>query len=109
MFVILHLEMCNKPCILIVDTGADISIIKENILNPKQNIYPKRKCTINGITEGKLESVGLTYTNIVMNDVQIPINFQVVPKEFPICTDGILGRDFLANYACNICLKSWLL
>lgn len=101
--------MCEKICTLIVDTGADISVIKENILNPNQHIYPAQKCIINGITEGKTESIGLTYTNIKIDYNKIPANFQVVDKNFPICTDGILGRDFLANYGCNICLKSWLL
>lgn len=101
--------MCEKPCTLIVDTGADISIIKENSLVLTQNIYPKYNCTINGVTDGKTKSVGLTYTNLLINNVNIPANFQVVDKNFPICTDGILGRDFLAEHGCNICLKSWLL
>lgn len=101
--------MCANPCTFIIDTGADISIIKENSLNLTQNIFPKYKCIINGVTDGKINSIGITYTNILIDDLTIPAKFQVVDKNFPICTDGILGRDFLAEHGCNICLKSWLL
>lgn len=101
--------MCEKPVNLIVDTGADVSIIKENLLNEFQKIYINQKCTINGVTDGKVETIGRTSTNILINDTSIPHNFQVVTKNFPIQTDGILGRDFLAKYGCNICLKTWLL
>lgn len=101
--------MCEKPCTLIVDTGADVSLIKENILKPITNIYTAQKCILNGITEGKSESIGLAHTNVEINGVEIPIDFQVVESNFPFRTNGILGRDFLTKYGCNICLKSWLL
>lgn len=108
-FITLKLEMCDKPCTFIVDTGADISIIKEHILEPSTNIYTKHKCIINGVTRGKIETIGIAYTNILLNHMKIPANFQVVEKDFPIITDGIVGRDFLAHYGTNICLRSWLL
>lgn len=38
-FVTLKLEMCEKPVTLIVDTGADVSLIKENVLKHLTNIY----------------------------------------------------------------------
>lgn len=101
--------MCDKSCTLIVDTGADVSLIKENILQPTTNIYTNHKCMINGVTSGQIETIGISHTNILMNGVKIPLNFQVVDKEFPIATDGILGRDFLAHYGTKICLKTWLL
>lgn len=108
-FITLKLEMCDKSCTLIVDTGADISLIKENILQKSTNIYTNHKCIINGVTSGKIETIGISHTNILMNGVKIPLNFQVVDKEFPIATDGILGRDFLAHYGTNICMRTWLL
>ena len=101
--------MCDKSCTLIVDTGADVSLIKENILQPTTNIYTNHKCMINGVTSGQIETIGISHTNSLMNGVKIPLNFQVVDKEFPITTDGILGRDFLAHYGTKICLKTWLL
>ena len=101
--------MCDKPCNLIVDTGADISIIKENTLEQLQNIYPQRNCIINVITKGSIESVGKTYTNILINNFKIPHEFQVVEKDFPISPDGILGKYFLSKYGCNIYLKSWII
>lgn len=101
--------MCEKPVNLTVDTGADVSIIKENLLNEFQKIYIKQKCTIKGVTDGKIETIGSTPTNIIIDNTSIPHNFQVVTKHFPIQTDGILGRDFLAKHGCNICLKTWLI
>lgn len=108
-FVTLKLEMCRQPVTLIVDTGADISIIKENTMKPLENIYIDENCMINGVTDGKLKTIGCTYTNILINNYKIPQKFQAVTKDFPIFADGILGRDFLVNFECNICLKTWLL
>lgn len=101
--------MCEKPVNLIVDTGADVSIIKENLLNEFQKMYINQKCTINGVADGRIETIGRTSTNIIIDGTVLPHHFQVVAKKNPIKSDGILGRDFLAKYGCNICLKTWLL
>lgn len=33
----------------------------------------------------------------------------MVDSNFPICTDGILGRDFLSFYKCNLNYDTWIL
>lgn len=108
-FATLKIETCDKPVILIVDTGADVSIIKENTLKYDTDIYVNQNCIINGVTDGKLQTIGCTYTNVILNNFKIPHTFQAATKDFPIFADGILGRDFLVKYGWNICLRTWLL
>lgn len=88
-FVTLKLETCDKTVTLIVDTGADVSIIKETTLKYDTDIYVNQNCIINGVTDGKLQTICCTYTNVLLNNFKIPHTFQAVTKDFPIFADGI--------------------
>lgn len=108
-FICVKLEMTSQHATLLIDTGADISVFKENLVSKNQIFYPQQKCTVSGITNEKIQSIGITHTNIEINGMQIPVSFQIVNNDFPIPTDGILGRDFLTLYKCNIDYDNYLL
>lgn len=56
-----------------------------------------------GITEGEIETLAVTETVLDFgNGLQVNHSFHLVKPEFPILTDGILGRDFLSLFRCNI-------
>lgn len=101
--------MAVAPNLFIVDCGSDISIVKANKIKSSQIYYPSEKCEIIGIGHGNISTIGTTYANILLNGLQIPHKFHIVEDNFPIPTDGILGRDFLVNYKCKIDYDSWLL
>lgn len=85
-----------------VDTQADISLIKCKSLNPFTQFDPCRKVNIFGVTDGVTQSLGVTHTSLVCKSIVLAHSFHVVKDGFPIETDGILGRDFIKKFLCNL-------
>lgn len=93
-----------------IDTGADISIFKLNKVLNNQPIDKNNKCTISGISGKKLETYASTETFLTFQGrFMLKQKFFLVDGNFPIPTDGILGRDFLVNNKCNLNFETWLL
>lgn len=79
-----------------------MSLIKENSLNKSAVINTSNTITISGITKGSVKSIGTIQSNLLLGDDlhTIPITFHVVQSDFPIPSDGIIGRDFIKSHAC---------
>lgn len=93
--------------IFLIDTQAQISIIKINTLHSNTQINTDEKFNITGVTDGRVVSLGCYTESIFLdNKTKIPQNFQVVSAKFPIPTAGILGQDFIWNNKCTICADS---
>ena len=92
-----------------VDSGSDISVIKAHKVKPSQIYYPSNKCSVTGVGNGASTTLGDTNVNININNETLTQNFHIVDQNFPIPTDGILGRDFLTNWKCNIDYDTWIL
>lgn len=92
-----------------LDSGSDISIIKAQHIKPSQIYFPDNKCNITGIGTGSETTLGDTKSNVIVEDLTLPQKFHIVRNNFPIPTDGILGRDFFCKYRCNIDYDSFLL
>ncbi|XP_055597534.1 uncharacterized protein LOC129747381 [Uranotaenia lowii] len=108
-FVKLRLNASNKICSFLVDTGADISILKFGAINPNWTYNPDNRCSIRGITTEEKVSYGTINCLIDTENYALESSFHLVGNDFPIPTDGILGRDFLARYKCEINYDSWML
>lgn len=92
----------NGQRIFLIDTQADISVIKESALNYDTSINSGDTITIKGVTSSKTESLGTTETTIILDEVDIPHTFHVVPSDFGIPSDGIIGKDFIKLHRCNL-------
>lgn len=92
----------EQPITLIIDTGADISIIKNHKINSHQVIYHNEYCNIKGITNEAVRSLGTTTTDLLLREYSCKHTFHLVSQNFPIPADGILGRDFFYKYKCII-------
>lgn len=101
--------MSDVKLSFIVHCGSDILVIKCGVVRPNQIYYPGQKCDKSGIGHGNVSTLGTTQANITLNDTKIPQTFHIVRNDIPIPTDGILGRDFLITYKCNVDYDSWLL
>lgn len=102
--------MANSICTLLVDSGADISIFKINKLNPQQLVNSSIRTKLTGITEGEIETIALTETELNFgHNIMSTHKFHLVNPSFPIQTDGILGRDFFSSHKCTIDYNTWLL
>lgn len=86
-----------------IDTGAEISLLKVSYLDDDAIVYPNQKICIKGITSESLETLGVCPSVLELTDVHhIKQNFQIVSHNFPIPCAGILGKDFLSSYGCKI-------
>jgi hypothetical protein len=85
----------EEELLFLIDTGADISLLKGEKLIEMMEFDPKRKMKVkcvDGIVEARLELSS-----------SVPHNFHLVSKHVDIPCDRILGRDFLQNANANIC------
>lgn len=57
---------------------------------------------IKGITNDIVRSLGTTSLDFFFNDITISHRFHVVPDEFNIPSDGIIGKDFNRRFHCVI-------
>lgn len=109
-FIELYVYMTNSRCSFIIDSGSDISVFKRDKILNQQQINPTKRFQITGITDGITETIAETETTLgFVNGLKLKHNFQIVNSNFPIPTDGILGRDFFCKYRCTIDYDQWLL
>lgn len=84
-----------------IDSGAEISLLKDqNIIDffPRSN----EKCYISGVTNGRAIANGAVYTDILIGNARITQKFYIIPNNFPINCEAILGVDFLRRYAVQL-------
>lgn len=82
---------------MLVDTGAQISLINNKIIADQTLINPENKITIQSI-HGSERTLGDISANIHKNNQVIPIQLQVTKNSF-LKEDGILGYDILGEKA----------
>jgi hypothetical protein len=82
----------NKKCNLLVDSGAQLNIIKGDQI-PSNIILENRKIHLSGITDKTIETLGV----LKMNINGLNIDFHVAPPSFCLPYDGILGIKILTE------------
>lgn len=101
---------CKNDTTFIPDTGAEISIIKENLVLNNSEINEHDFCFITGVTEGRIKTLGKVYITLYVEEFQLTQPFYVVPDDTPIPVDGLLGKIFHKKYKAAVdyrdnCLK----
>jgi len=91
----------NTKIKLLIDTGADISLIKKDII-PENLLFENDICRINGISDKEIISLGVSNLTLYLEDQKFKHKFYVINEEINLNTDGIIGRDFLMKYNCKI-------
>lgn len=109
-FIKLKVEMTKTFCTFMIDSGSDISLFKLGKVSGTQIVDRGKTCRLTGITNGCVETFAHTTTKLCFeNTLELYHSFYLVRDDFPIFTDGILGRDFLTKFKCNINYEYWLL
>ncbi|KAF0765588.1 Uncharacterized protein FWK35_00006034 [Aphis craccivora] len=80
---------------LLIDSGAEMNLIKLSALNGQVVINECEKRTIKGINETPIFTIGTIITTMQINGVGVLVKFDVVFDDFPINESGIIGRNFL--------------
>ncbi|VVC39111.1 Aspartic peptidase domain,Zinc finger, CCHC-type [Cinara cedri] len=83
---------------LFIDTGADLNIIKINVLQDDVMMVSDSKIyKLQGINDQLVSTLGSTTLNVSINNKVYETEFHVVNSNFPINGDGILGNPFLKD------------
>lgn len=108
-YIKLNLNNSSKTLTFLVDTGADISLIKVNSISFNCEIDENSQLDISGITKTSTKTLGTCALKILINNNTFLQNFHVVDDDFPIATDGIIGRDFLIKTLAKINYETFTL
>lgn len=95
----------------LVDTGSDLSLCKERTVAKqfRSCIHKEDICMIKGVGNEDQQTLGTVDATLKHDFVTFSQKLHIVNNDFPIFTDGILGRDFFTFYKCKLDYESWLL
>lgn len=105
----LDISVSHKKCTFLIDTQADISLIKLSVVKPRECLDVSQLINITGITEEPISTLGCLAATFKNDDFQLDFPLHVVPDYFHIPSDGILGKDFMKSFRCNINYDEMLL
>lgn len=90
---------------ILIDTEAEISILKLSSINNLQIINRSDTIFMRGITTEKQQSLGSIKIPIIFHHLSIEHTFHIVSNDFPLTCNGILGKDFMKKHGCCIDYK----
>lgn len=91
----------------LVDTQADVSVIKHKTINFDIKIDKNDTINIKGVTDGNTSTLGRIALELDLDKYPLQHKFHVVTDEFNMPSDGILGKDFIKKYKCIINYKNY--
>jgi hypothetical protein len=93
----------------LVDTGADISLLKPDNLDKTKQYEPEGRVQVKSVNGSTIQTMGTVQTVMYEGSVRKPFTFQLLDKRIDLPCDGILGRDFLAHAGAKICYETGIL
>jgi len=88
--------------LFLIDTGADVSLLKGSKLIGNIEYDPEGKVRVKCVDGSPMETHGVIEATIELGNSSIIHDFQLVNKQVDIQCHGILGRDFLQNARAKI-------
>lgn len=86
----------------LVDSESDVTIIKISALKKNLKYNASDIISMRGITDGRRFSLGSMNIFLIFKHLHIEHKVHIVTDDFPIRTDGIIGKDFNKRHACLI-------
>ena len=96
----------ENDLLFLIDTGADISVLKGAKLIGTTEYDPDRKVRVKCVDGSPMDTHGVLEATIELKNSSIAHNFQLVNGQVDIPCDGILGRDFLQSAKAKLCYES---
>ena len=84
-----------KKLKFLIDTGAEISVIKGSSLNPGVNYQLHKGVDIKGISDAVLKTEGIIELKLLTDTHETVHAFHVLGEPSALQYDGIVGKDFL--------------
>lgn len=98
--VLIRLSKDEPSCRFLIDTGAEVSIIKESSLPINHRNYrvnSRETISLTGVTPGSVRTKGTTMLRVAKKWYK----FHVVGFDFKLKQDGILGKNTLRDSVVN--------
>jgi hypothetical protein len=92
--------------LFLIDTGADVSLLKGNKLIGTTEYVPEGKVSVKCVDGSPMERHGVREATIELGSNSIIHDFRLVNKQVDIPCDGILGRNFLQSARAKICYET---
>jgi len=86
----------------LIDTGAEISIVRGTKLKPEVNFEPANGISVNGIFDALLRTEGTLLLKLFTLTHESTHLFHVMGEDLGCRYDGILGRDFWKDRGATI-------
>lgn len=84
---------------MLLDTGAGLSLIKMGKLNQDLQVHTDTITELKGISNTPTLTLGTLPLNIeITQGKSLKHTFHIVPDNFPITQDGILGEDLFRKF-----------
>lgn len=99
-YIELKTNISHENLSILVDSQADVCVIKQNSLQCDFEIDTSDIIEITGVIKTPIYSLGAVNIQIFANGLIITHKFHVMPNSFNIPSDGIIGRDFNRLYNC---------
>jgi hypothetical protein len=96
----------GETLLLLIDTGADISLLKPDNLDKTKQYDPEGRVQVKSVNGSIIQTLGAVQANMYDGSVKIPFTYQLVDKRIDLPCDGILGRDFLTHAGAKICYET---
>jgi hypothetical protein len=96
----------EKELLFLVDTGADISLLKGNKLAGTAEFNPDERIKVKCVDGSPIETHGAIEAKIRLGSKSVTYSFQLISKQVDIPCDGILGCDFLQRARAKICYET---
>jgi hypothetical protein len=96
----------GRELLLLVDTGADVSLIKPGNFDKTREFDPDGKIKVKSVDGSIVENFWTVKTIVNVDSLKIPFSFQLVGKQVDILCDGIVGRDFFEHAGAQISYAS---
>jgi hypothetical protein len=100
------LDVSNERELFLIDTGANISLVKGEKLIETTEFDPRQKVKVKCVDGSPSETHGVVETKIIIGNNEIPHSLLLVSKQVDLPCDGILGRDFFQIAKATICYAS---
>ncbi len=83
---------------MLLDTGADINVIRSESLSATARIKKRKKINITGVGPGQITTLGTVRIRIFGKRFV----FHVLPKESSFMDDGLLGNTFFIEQKARV-------